>query len=72
MSKLDELTTIQEVPWFMFFFCRRYSFSNEISSGVNAKLEIWRDTLESKGFQLVGIKQSTWNVSVVKVMDDKT
>ena len=25
------------------------------------------ETLESKGFQLVGIKQSTWNVSVVKV-----
>ena len=45
-----------------FFFCRRYSFS-----GVNAKLEIWRDTLESKGFQLVGIKLSTQNVSVVKV-----
>ena len=45
---------------------------DEIRSGVNAKLEIWRDTLESKGFQLVGIKQSTWNVSVVKVMDGKT
>ena len=74
MSKLDELTTIQEVPWFMyfFFFSDDIVLVDEIRSGVNAKLEIWRDTLESKGFQLVGIKQSTWNVSVVKVMDGKT
>ena len=74
MSKLDELTMIQEVPWFMyfFFFSDDIVLVDEIRSGVNAKLEIWRDTLESKGFQLVGIKQSTWNVSVVKVMDGKT
>ena len=25
---------------------------DETRSGVNAKLEIWQDTLESKGFQL--------------------
>ena len=57
MSKLDELTTIQEVPWFMyfFFFSDDIVLVDEIRSGVNAKLEICRDTLESKGFQLVGI-----------------
>ena len=36
MSKLDELTTIQEVPWFMFFFADDIVLVNEISSGVNA------------------------------------
>ena len=29
---------------------------DETRSGVNAKLEIWRDALESKGFQLSWIK----------------
>ena len=67
MSKLDELTMIQEVPWFkVFFSADNIVLVDEIRIGVNAKLEIWRDTLEFKGFQLVGIKQSTWNVSVVK------
>ena len=58
--------------FFFFFFANDIVLVDEIRSGVNAKLEIWRDTIESKGFQLVGIKQSTWNVSVVKVMDGKT
>ena len=35
--------------------------------GVNVKLEIWWNTLESKIFNWVGLKQSIWNVSLVKV-----
>ena len=38
-----------------FFFSDDIVLVDEIRSGVNAKLEICRDTLESKGFQLVGI-----------------
>ena len=48
---MDELTkSIQEeVPWCMFSID---DIVDETRSGVNAKLETWRDALESKGFGL--------------------
>ena len=50
---MDELTkSIQEeVPWCMFSI-DDIVLVNETRSGVNAKLETWRDALESKGFGL--------------------
>jgi len=46
------LTFVSQVvvfPWYMLF-------PDESRSGVNAKLEIWQDALESKGFQLSRVK----------------
>ncbi|XP_060183146.1 uncharacterized protein LOC132613111 [Lycium barbarum] len=40
-----------EVPWCM-LFADDIVLIDESRSGVNAKLEVWRQTLESKGFQL--------------------
>ena len=34
---------------------------DEISHGINVKLEIWWGVLESKNFGWVGLKQRTWN-----------
>ena len=35
---------------------------DKIESRVNAKLEVWRETLESKVLRLVGLKLNTWNI----------
>ncbi|XP_059306150.1 uncharacterized protein LOC132057526 [Lycium ferocissimum] len=50
---MDALTSnIQgEVPWCM-LFTDDIVFIDELRSGVNARLEVWRQTLESKGFKL--------------------
>ena len=50
---IDELTReIQDkVPWCM-FFADDIVLVDESRSGVNHKLELWRQTLESKGFRL--------------------
>ncbi|XP_060182503.1 uncharacterized protein LOC132612201, partial [Lycium barbarum] len=40
-----------EVPWCM-LFADDIVLIDESRSGVNAKLEVWRQTLESKGFKL--------------------
>ena len=50
---MDALTReIQgEVPWCM-LFADDVVFIEETRSGVNAKLEVWRETLECKGFRL--------------------
>ena len=52
MTLHDELTkSIQEeVRWSM-LFGDDIILMNEIRNRVNAKLEIWRDALESKDFQ---------------------
>ncbi|GMP67085.1 hypothetical protein CsSME_00027194 [Camellia sinensis var. sinensis] len=49
----DELTrNIQDdVPWCM-LFADNIVLVNETKEGVNIKLEIWRKTLESKGFRI--------------------
>ena len=53
MTLHDELTkSIQEeVPWSM-LFVDDIILMNEIRNRVYAKLEIWRDALESKDFRL--------------------
>ncbi|XP_016511802.1 uncharacterized protein LOC107828924 [Nicotiana tabacum] len=40
-----------EVPWCM-LFANDIVFIEEPRTGVNARLEIWRQTLEAKGFKL--------------------
>ena len=40
-----------EVPWCM-LFADDVVLIEETRSGVNAKLEVWRETLECKGFRL--------------------
>ncbi|KAF3649387.1 putative lysine histidine transporter-like 8-like [Capsicum annuum] len=54
---MDVLTrSIQsEVPWCM-FFADDVVLIDESRQGITDKLEIWRQTLESKGFQLSRIK----------------
>jgi len=50
---MDELTRpIQdEIPWCM-LFADDIVLVDEMRAGVNAKLELWRQTLESRGFRL--------------------
>lgn len=50
---MDEiLKDIQdEVPWFM-LFTDDILLIDETKEGINDKLEIWRSTLEAKGFRL--------------------
>ena len=50
---IDELTrAIQnEIPWCM-SFADDIVLVNEMRAGVNAKLELWRQTLESRDFRL--------------------
>ena len=48
---MDELTNsiLEEVLWCM-LFADDIVLVNEIISGINAKLKIWWDIVESKGF----------------------
>ena len=50
---MDELTrAIQnEIPWCM-LFADDIVLVDETRAGINAKLEVWRQTLESRGFRL--------------------
>ena len=50
---MDELTRFiqEEVPWCM-LFADDTILIDETRDGVNARLEVWRQTLESKGFRL--------------------
>jgi len=50
---MDELTrAIQdEIPWYM-LFTDDIVLVDETRAGVNVKLELWRQTLESQGFRL--------------------
>jgi len=54
---MDELTrAIQdEIPWYM-LFADDIVLVDETRVGVNAKLELWRQTLESRGFKLSRVK----------------
>ena len=40
---------------------------DEMRAGVNAKLELWRQTLESRGFKLSRTKQNIWSVNSVNM-----
>lgn len=50
---MDELTRYirDEVAWFI-LFVDDIVLTNETRNGVNAKLEVWRQTPASKGFML--------------------
>ena len=50
---MDELTRAirDEIPWCM-LFADDIILVDERRAGVNAKLELWRQTLESRGFRL--------------------
>ena len=50
---MDEVTrNIQgDIPWCM-LFADDVVLVDESQAGVNKKLELWRQTLESKGFRL--------------------
>jgi hypothetical protein len=50
---MDEVTRdIQgDIPWCM-LFADDMVLVNDSRAGINRKLELWRDTLESKGFKL--------------------
>ena len=50
---MDELTrAIQdEIPWCM-LFADDIVLVDETKAGINAKLELWRKTLESRDFRL--------------------
>ena len=47
--------------WCFFFPPNDIVLVDEISHGINVKLEIWWGALESKNFGWVGLKQRTWN-----------
>ena len=49
------------VFFFFFFPPNDIVLVDEISHGINVKLEIWWGALESKNFGWVGLKQRTWN-----------
>jgi len=73
---MDELTTTiqDEISWCI-LFADDIVLVDEIRDGVNAKLELWRQTLESRGFRLSRAKtkymeckfskQRTRNYSIV-------
>ena len=44
-----------EIPWCM-LFADEIVLVDETRAGVNTKLELWRQTLESRGFRLSRIK----------------
>jgi hypothetical protein len=56
---IDEVTSdIQgDIPWCM-LFADDVVLIKESKSGVSQKLELWRQTLEAKGFRLSSLKQS--------------
>ena len=64
---MNELTkSIQEeVPWYM-FSVDDIVLVDETRSRVNAKLETWRDTLESKGFGLSRTKTEQMEIKFSK------
>jgi len=63
---MDELTrAIQdEIPWCM-LFADDIVIVDETRARVNTKLELWRQTLKSRGFRLSRAKQSIWSVNSV-------
>ena len=50
---IDEVTKdiLGDIPWCM-LFADDVVLVDESRTGVNQKLELWRETLESKGFRL--------------------
>ena len=68
---MDELTrSIQEkVPWCM-LFADDIVLIDETRDRVNARLEVWRQTLESKGFRLSRTKTEYLGCKFSDVLDE--
>ncbi|KAF3666290.1 Proteasome subunit beta type-7 [Capsicum annuum] len=62
-------TCVRTVPWCM-LFADDVVLINENREGVNDKLEIWRQTLESKGFRLSKIKTDYLECKFSKVSQE--
>jgi hypothetical protein len=69
---MDELTrSIQEdVPWCM-LFADDIVLIDETRDGVNDRLEVWRQTLESKGFRLSRTKTEYLECKFSAAMDEE-
>jgi len=61
---MDILTrdTQDEVSWCL-LFADNIVMIDETCNGVNAKLEVWRQTLEAIGFRLSKTKQNMWSAN---------
>ena len=46
-------------------FANNIVLVDETRAGVNTKLELWRQTLKSRGFRLSRAKKSIWSVNSV-------
>ena len=65
---MDELTMhIQDDIPLCMLFADDIVLINETKSGVNAKLEVWREVLESKSFKISKPKTEYINVILVEV-----
>jgi len=62
----DEHTIViqDDISWCM-LFADDIFLVNETRVGINAKLELWRQTLESRDFRLSRAKQSIWSTNSV-------
>ena len=69
---MDELTraTQNEILWYM-LFADDIILVDKIKAGVNAKLKLWRQTLESRGLRLsrVKIEYMEWKLSKERTED---
>ena len=65
---MDELTKhIQDdVPWCM-LFADDIVLIDETKSGVNVKLDVWREVLESKGFKISRTKTEYIKCNLVEI-----
>ena len=61
LSKKKKTPYFLAFVFFFFFPPNDIVLVDEISHGINVKLEIWWGALESKNFGWVGLKQRTWN-----------
>ena len=63
---MNELTrSIQDEIYWCMLFADDIVLVDEMRAGVNAKLELWRQTSVSRDFRLSRTKQSVWSVNSV-------
>lgn len=63
----DELTKLIQKILLVYFFVDNIVLVNKIRSGVNAELEIWQDTLESKDIHLNVTKIEYMECNLIKL-----
>jgi len=63
---MNELTrSIQDEIYWCMLFADDIVLVDETGAGVNTKLELWRQTLESRGFTLSKAKTDIWSINSV-------